>query len=66
MRLIKHIESNDLAILSNVSNQRNNPIRSLSGDDSKQYYKRHKRIRDRFRGTHSDHFRLEAGVMNYY
>ena len=41
-------------------------VPSLSGDDSKQYHKRHKRIRDRFRGTHSDHFRLEAGVLNYY
>lgn len=60
MRLIKHIESNDLAILSNLL------FRSLSGDDSKQCHKRHKRIRDRFRGTHSDHFRLEADVMNYY
>lgn len=60
MRLIKHVESNDLANLSNLL------FRSLSGDDSKQYHKRHKCIRDLFRGTHSDHFRLEAGVMNNY
>lgn len=58
MRLIKHIESNDLAILSNLL------FLSLSRDDSEQYHKRHKRIRDRFRGTHSDHFRLETTIKS--